>query len=213
MRRVWITLLAAAVALVIALPAGAGKPDFCDGVRFPDGHPRCPTTTVPTTTTTEPSEEVADCVFTSEGVLLYPDGEIVALGQDSSNHRCKLTADAKDSFTFEIGTLNGATVVQHSQVAVNDVYPSWGNICFRDYVRRVRNPDSDREYVFATFETGGALDTYTAGESGEPDGRCGVSEDTDGANSYALTFQTGTAKGGTAQLTMIDADGNAPMQD
>ncbi len=36
MRRFWIMLLAVAVALVIALPAGAGKPDCST---YPDGHP------------------------------------------------------------------------------------------------------------------------------------------------------------------------------
>ncbi|RLE20175.1 MAG: hypothetical protein DRJ50_11160 [Actinobacteria bacterium] len=204
MKRFWIMLLAVAVALVIALPAGAGQPDFCDP-GSPDyregGHPSC------TTIDPEPPPPPEDlvCAFDPAGVLLYPDGEVIVnLGLEAMGHRCKLIADPTDSFEFAIGTTDGATVVQFPYIAVTDVYPSGGNICFRDYVGRVKNPDSELVYTFVTFAASEGIDIY-----GEIDGTCGASADTDGATTYALTFQIGNIKGGTVQLMVTPP----PMQD
>lgn len=210
MKRIWITLLAVAVALTIALPAGAAKPDFCDPESLDyreGGHPSCPTGDP------EPpppaDDDVVICAFDLNGVLVYPDlldveGEPVpiALGGENTSHRCMLTADPLDSFDFEIGTIDGATTLLQPMVAVTDAYPS-GDMCFRGFETGRTEAAGG---VFATFSMGGIpLD-------GDEDGECdfaGTDFHADGETDiYTLTFQTGKAKGGTVQLAVTPA----PMQ-
>lgn len=204
MKRFWITLLTVAMALVIALPAGAGKPccgteDECAPFAPTPNHPSC------VTEEPEPPPPVEDvvCAFDSDGVLLSDaGGEPVALGGGNISYRCKLTADPLDSFDFEIGTTDGATTLLQPMVAVTDAYPS-GDMCFREFEVGRMVADSD---VFATFSMNAVpLDM-------DGDGECdfaGTNFIEDGRNDiYTLTFQTGKAKGGTVQLTVTPA----PMQ-
>ncbi len=174
MRRSTIILIVAG-AMLLALPATAKKPS-----------PEPP-----------PSPAEVDCALNGAGVLINPHegNNIVELGGASAWYRCELTANPAESFTFVIETTNGASAVNIPYVAVTDVYPGGGDICFRDYVKgRVANPVDG---VFATFATEGDLDSF-----GDLDGSCGESEDLDGATTYALTFEVGNVKGGTVQLTM-----------
>jgi hypothetical protein len=197
MKRFWITLVAVAMALVIALPAGAGRPELdCD--KHPN-KPEC-------TSDPEPPPTVEDvaCAFGSDGVLLNSEGQPIELDRANLGIRCQLAADPSDSFTFVIS--GDANVVSFPYIAVTDVYPYGGNICFRDYVSgRVVKPDNEASYVFGTFATEGVLDTF-----GVTDGTCGERDDTDGKDTYALTFQVGNnIRGGTVKLTVTPA----PMQD
>ena len=119
MKRFWIIVLAVAMALVVALPAGAGKPPIdCD--RLPN-HPECAdpepsTTTVPGST--------IDCTFTATGVLIDPTSrETITLCIDNTSHRCRLTASPSDSFEFTIGTVDGATALLQPMIAITDAYP------------------------------------------------------------------------------------------
>ena len=203
MKRLWITLVVIALAAIAALPAAAGAPNFCDpdSPKYKPDHPTCTTTTTtetPTTTTTIP--ESVECDFNDDGVLINPDDEPVALGTENTSHRCELTADHSVAYTFTISDPTGATTsLFHPYVAIRDQYPFWGNICFVDtIIGRVANP-GDGVFVFAEFNTPrDGIDVF-----GDPnDGVCGPNE-TDESMTYAFTFQTGKAKGGTVQLTMI----------
>ena len=128
MKRFWIILLAIAMALVIALPAGAGKPD-CDpdSLTYTQFHPACGKDDPEPP---PPVEEVA-CAFDTSGVLLSgTDGDPIALGGESISYRCRLIASPSDSFEFAIGTTDGATTLLQPLIAVTDAYPS-GDMCFR----------------------------------------------------------------------------------
>jgi hypothetical protein len=101
MKRFWIILLVAALAIVVAIPAGARDINCDDEEKKPytPNHPTCvepqpkTTTTTATTTTTEPPG-FADCSFPN-GVLEGWHGKSV--------YRCiwKELGDA-DTFTLEI---------------------------------------------------------------------------------------------------------------
>lgn len=170
MKRLLITLVVAG-AMLLALPATAKKPP------------------------TEPPP-VLVCEFDG-GVLINSEGDPIELDRANSGIRCQLAAEPSDSFKFVIS--GDADVVLFPYIAVTDVYPYGGDICFRDYVSgRVVNPDNEESYVFGTFATEGSLDTF----GDMDDGTCGESDDTDGKGTYALTFQVGNIRGGTVQLTM-----------
>jgi hypothetical protein len=198
MKRFWIILLAVAMALVIALPAGAGKPELdCDK------HPNNPECTSDSEPPTDPP--VLECAFDDNGVLTDSESGLpIELDRANSGIRCQLAADASDSFKFVIS--GNASVVSFPYIAVTDVYPYGGDICFRDYVSgQVVNPENEENHVFGTFATEGSLDTF-----GAIDGTCGEGDDTDGADTYALTFQVGgNIRGGTVQLMVTPP----PMQD
>lgn len=72
-----------ALAMLIALPATAKKPP----------KPEPP----------EPPPEFV-CAFSEDGGLLDSHGEPIALDARTKGYRCKLTANAEDSFTFVIET-------------------------------------------------------------------------------------------------------------
>ncbi len=131
MKRLLITLVVAG-AMLLALPATAKKPP------------------------TEPPP-VLVCEFDG-GVLINSEGDPIELDRANSGIRCQLAAEPSDSFKFVIS--GDADVVLFPYIAVTDVYPYGGDICFRDYVSgRVVNPDNEESYVFGTFATEGSLDT------------------------------------------------------
>jgi hypothetical protein len=175
-----IIVLIVAGAMLLALPATAKKPP------------------------TEPPPVLA-CEFDSEGVLTNSEGQPIELDRANSGIRCQLAADPSDSFKFVIYTNDGANVISFPYIAVTDVYPYGGNTCFHDYVRgRATNSEGETDFEFGAFETGGALDTYRAPGDDLYDGRCGERDDTDGADTYALTFQVQKISGGTVHLTMTE---------
>ena len=167
-------------ALLIAVPAIAKKP-------------------------TQPPEPPIDppalvCDFDEDGVLVDSGGQTINLDATDSGIRCKFTANSEDSFDFEIA--GDARVVHIPYIAVTDVYPHSGNICFREYVggRVLPGAGGLDEGVFALLEMS-RLDTYD--EHGTLiDGICGSRDDTDGPTTYALSFSIGNAKGGTVHLTV-----------
>jgi hypothetical protein len=77
--------------------------------------------------------------------------------------------------------------VSFPYIAVTDVYPNGGDICFREYVTgRVPNP-SNGIFVFAILEMDGPIDNFD-----DPlDGDCGTFGDDADENAYALTFSIG----------------------
>jgi hypothetical protein len=153
MKRFWIILLAVAMALVIALPAGAGKPELsCDK------HPNNPECTSDSEPPTDPP--VLECAFDDNGVLTDSESGLpIELDRANSGIRCQLAADPSDSFKFVIS--GNASVVSFPYIAVTDVYPYGGDICFRDYVSgQVVNPENEENHVFGTFATEGSLDTF-----------------------------------------------------
>ncbi|MEA3510619.1 MAG: hypothetical protein U9R51_04205 [Actinomycetota bacterium] len=206
MKRFWIILLAAAMALVIALPAGAGKPccgteEECAPLEATPTHPSCVTEDPEPP---PPAEDVV-CAFSGSGVLLSEaGGGPIALGEGNISYRCKLTAGTSDSFDFEIGTTDGATTLLQPMVAVTDAYPS-GDICFREFEVGRMTADAVSG-VFVKFSMDGIpLDWNSDGECDFVDTNFTSDERTD---IYTLTFQTGKTKGGTVQLTVTPA----PMQ-
>jgi hypothetical protein len=146
----------------------------------------------------KPDPEPVACAFNTEGVLVDTVGKAVALGATNTSYRCELTAEHSGAYTFTIADPSGnVTSLLHPYVAIRDVYPIGANICFREMgIRRVTNPDDDG--VFAEFSTPpDGIDTF----ENSNDGICGPNE-ADESETYAFTFQTGKAKGGTVQLTM-----------
>jgi hypothetical protein len=188
MKRLLIVLVVVG-AMLIALPATAKKPEK---------PPKPPTDPPP----------VLVCDFNEDGVLIDSEGQRIELNRVNSGIRCRLSADASKSLTLKIS--GDATLVSFPYIAVTDRYPNGGNVCFHDYVRgRTTNPpdgdtDFDADFDFGTFETRGALDTYLAPGDDLHDGRCGPREDTDGADTFALTFQVQKISGGTVHLTMTE---------
>jgi hypothetical protein len=139
-------------------------------------------------------------MFDGDGVLVDSVGEQINLDATDSGIRCRFTANPEDSFDFEIA--GDARVVHVPYIAVTDVYPQSGNICFRDYSKGRVLPGSGEldEGVFALLEMS-RLDTFD--ELGTLiDGVCGPLGDTDGPTTYALSFSIGNAKGGTVHLTV-----------
>jgi hypothetical protein len=174
MKRLTIALVVIG-AMLIAVPATAKKP------------PKPPTEPPP----------VFVCTFDDEGVLIDSEGQPIKLDRANSQIRCRLSAEPSDSFMFAIS--GDANVVSFPYIAVTDVYPNGGDICFREYViGRVPNPGSG-VFVFATFAMVGPLDNY----EDLSDGDCGTFGDDGDKNAYALTFSIGNSKGGTVQLSMI----------
>jgi len=185
MKRLLIILVVVG-AMLIAVPATAKKPEK---------PPKPPTEPPP----------VLVCDFNDDGVLIDSDSQPIELNRANSGIRCRLSADASKSLTFKIS--GDATLVSFPYIAVADRYPNGGNVCFHDYVRgRTTNPDPDDypDFEFGAFETGGALDTYRASGDDLHDGRRGERDDTDGADTYALTFQAQNIRGGTVHLTMTE---------
>ena len=111
MKRFWIILLAAAMALVIAMPAGAGKPPInCD--KKPD-HPACAT---------------FECLFV-EGVLQGWDG--------SERYQCQWNVtelERAEPFYFKLEPVSAdGKTVNLPHLIVMDVYPFGGNTCINEY--------------------------------------------------------------------------------
>ena len=128
MKRFWITLLAAAMALVIALPAGAGPPDPCTegSPNYNSDHAKCSTTP-----TTPPAPEFEPCNFFIDGVLDGWEGKSV--------YRCIWEERGNtDLFAFEIRAQTSATQVLIPHLVV---------LGFQD-------PESDRDVCFNEHQTG-----------------------------------------------------------
>ncbi|MEA3511095.1 MAG: hypothetical protein U9R51_06630 [Actinomycetota bacterium] len=134
MKRFWIILMAVAVAmaLVIALPAGAGDVncDDPDSKPYTPDHPSCATTTtteIPATTTTIP--DFAECSFDAvTGVLDSWHGQA-----DDERQCIWYVDDPGDTFRFEIQSPDDSvTKVKLPVLIVNDdiVFPS--DKCFHD---------------------------------------------------------------------------------
>ena len=174
MKRLVIVLIVTG-AMLVALPATAKKPP-----KQPE-----PPTEPPT---------VLVCEFNPAGVLTNSEGLPIELDGANSGIRCQLAADPSDSFKFVIS--GDANVVSFPYIAVTDVYPNGGDVCFRDYVSgRVPDPGNG---IFAAITMDRPLDNY----GDLLDGDCGTFGDDGDKNAYALTFSIGNSKGGTVQLAM-----------
>jgi hypothetical protein len=201
MRRLPI-LLAFALVFALFVVAAASAGPSC--IKNPN-HQDCTTTMPPTTLPTTPPTPlpVEDCFFDGDGVLVDSVGGQIDLDATDSGIRCRFTANPDDSFDCEIS--GDARVVHIPYIAVTDVYPHSGNLCFREYaggrvLPGTGEPDGLEEGVFALFEMS-RLDTYD--EYGTlTDGICGLRDDTDGSKTYALSFSIGNAKGGAVHLTV-----------
>ena len=132
MKRLWITLAVVALAAIVALPATAGAPDFCDpdSPKYNPDHPTCTATTTtetPTPTTTIP--DFAECSFDPvTGVLDSRHG------QADDERQCIWNVDNPgDTFQFQIQSPDeSVTEVKLPVLIVNDdiVFPS--DKCFHD---------------------------------------------------------------------------------
>lgn len=132
MKRLSITLLIIAMAVVITIPAGAGDINCDDPLSKPytPDHPTCTTTTTPdtstTTTTTIPG--FAECIFDSDGVLANWHGHL------DDERQCIWSVDEpSDTFEFQIKSLDESVEkVKLPVLIVNDdiVFPS--DKCFHD---------------------------------------------------------------------------------
>ncbi|MEA3511664.1 MAG: hypothetical protein U9R51_09535 [Actinomycetota bacterium] len=151
MKRLWITLLAVAMALATAMPAGAVKPPInCDQT---PNHPAC-----------SPAPPVIECVFDDDGVLLGWDG--------SERCQCQWTVtefDRQQPFDFRLEPVSpDGKSVNLPHLIVTDVYPYGGQICFNEY----EVGWDDLPYSWTQFTlpedglcTGGGGDAY----DGKPD--------------------------------------------
>jgi hypothetical protein len=135
MKRLWITLAVIALAAIVALPATAGAPDFCDSdlPNYNPDHPTCTTTTTtetPTTTTTIP--DFAECIFDPDtGVLDNWHGHL------DEERQCIWTVDNPGgTFEFQIDSLDGSVKeVKLPVLIVNDIVNGdivWSDKCFHD---------------------------------------------------------------------------------
>jgi hypothetical protein len=136
MKRLWIILLAAAMALSLLLVAAAAATsleDFC--IDNPD-HGRCPTTTttVPTTTTKEPPG-FANCSFNDAGVLESWHGH------EGEERTCVWNVDEpSDTFQFQIKSPDESVTkvkLPHLIVNADIVFPT--PKCFEAWQRSPQN--------------------------------------------------------------------------
>lgn len=181
--------LLAALLLALATTTAAAAPDdsFCN--KRPD-HPHCPTTTLPSTPTTLPGIE--PCQFDDTGRL--------AVWNGANPYRCQWTIDDRSAtYTFQIQPARASdpTRILAPYLAVTDIYPSGGDICFRRYESGWHN------LPYPT--TGDGIRwTFTLPD----DGNCADDnnvEDTDGADTYALTVSAQRVRQGTVQLVWTNA--------
>ncbi len=191
MKRLWITLLGIAMATIIAIPAGAGAPDFCDKR---SEHPNCTTTTIPTTSTTVPEPQaVVVCEFDPDGVLQnWWDLSL------SAPYSCQWTTTDHGPFTFELapgsGAEDGTGTVLRPHLFVTDAYP-YGDKCFEQVENGWHAFKTDDPYVWGPF---------TLPTDGECDsGRTNVTDpDPDGPTVFRLLISARTVKGATLEVTL-----------
>jgi len=191
MKRLWITLLIVAMAVVITIPAGAGDINCDDPLSKPytPDHPTCTTTTTPDTTTTSSTTipGYAECVFDSNGVLDSWHGH------EDDDRQCIWRVDSPgDEFGFQIKSDPADPVTQlklaHLIVNADIVFPS--PKCFEaSQVRVLELPfpaDEDDLWTFVPADEG-----------------CGFGP-------YLLTISVQALRSGTVNLVMTQTPPEPP---
>jgi len=183
MKRLWIMLLAIAMALVIALPAGAGRPEIdCD--KHPN-KPEC------TSDPELPAEVV--CEFDDNGVLQnWWEPSL------SAPYSCEWTTTDPGPFKFELAPESGAGdgngTVLRPHLFVTDAYP-YGDKCFEQVENGWHTFTTDEPYTWGPF----TLPTDGECDSG---GTNVTDPDTDGSDVFRLLISARTVKGATLQVTL-----------
>jgi hypothetical protein len=184
MKRFWIMLLAIAMALVIALPAGAGRPEInCD--KHPD-KPEC-------TSDPEPPAVVVVCEFDDNGVLQNWWEQSL-----SAPYSCEWTTTDREQFTFELapgsGAEDGKGTVLRPHLFVTDAYP-YGDKCFEQVENGWHTFKSGEPYVWGPF----TLPTVGECDSG---GTNVTDPEPDGPDVFRLLISARTVKGATLEVTL-----------
>jgi hypothetical protein len=148
MKRLWITLLVIAMATILAIPAGAGAPGFCD--KRPE-HPNC------VDDDPEP-QDVVVCEFEADGKLKGYDGN------ESALYKCQWTITGPGPFTFTLKAVSGEAAALRPHLFVTDAYPI-GDKCFDQMENgwQVLSQDPYEPVTFGpiTLPADGACDSQT----------------------------------------------------